>query len=180
MLIICYSQMQLSEVLIWYGLNNNNDLINKIGTQYGKLLLPAHNIAIGLGIYLATGELLPFIIGLIFYICIIIYYNLKCSCYEITELPECEVSSKEECGKFAGKLQWPFPHEWYLISFIISTILAIIYVKPFPAGVIIIGFYWFFFILTWFINYYNAFGSYWCWIMAFVAPLIVFVNYLLN
>lgn len=174
MLILCYAQMQLSEVLIWYGLNNNNDTFNKIGTRYGKYLLPAHNIAIGLGIYIETGEILPLIIGLLFYILIMIYYDFYCNPNEITKLPEC--IKNKNCDKFGGKLRWPYPHEWYIFSFILSTILAIKYVKPLSYGLFIIGIYWFFFIMTWLVDFYSAFGSYWCWIMAAAAPLIVLLG----
>jgi len=58
-LILCYGQMQLSEVLIWKGINDNNSYLNRLGTAYGKYLLPAHNLAIGLGIYLHTKDILP-------------------------------------------------------------------------------------------------------------------------
>tara|TARA_E500000178_G_C17018749_1_gene754296 strand:+ start:1865 stop:2497 length:633 start_codon:yes stop_codon:yes gene_type:complete len=173
-LILCYAQIQFSEILIWYALNNNNNKINKIGTQYGKFLLPAHNIAIGLGIYFTSGQILPLLIGLVFYISIIIYYNVNCDCDEITKLPECKSSGKK-CDKFAGKLQWPYPHDWYLISFIITTLLLFIYVKPFNISLLIVLFYWFFYVITWFINFYNAYGSYWCWIMALTTPIIVFL-----
>lgn len=168
-LILCYSQMQLSEVLIWYGINNKNDNYNLVGTNYGKFLLPTHNIAIGLGIYLETGYILPLIIGLIFYIGVLIYYNLYSESNVITKDPNCDSDNK--CNSLSAKLQWPFPHGWYILSFIISIILSLLYVKPFISGLVIMLFY-----LIFFIDFNNAFGSYWCWGMALLSPIIVALN----
>ena len=53
LLILAYSQMQFSELLIWYGIDTDNDNLNRFGTSYGKYLLATHNIAIGIGIILS-------------------------------------------------------------------------------------------------------------------------------
>jgi hypothetical protein len=52
-LILAYCQIQLSEMMIWYGIDNNNTKINKSGTSYGKYLLATHNIAISIGIIIS-------------------------------------------------------------------------------------------------------------------------------
>ena len=54
MLILFYGQIQLSEALIWKGLDNDNMTLNKMATNYGKYTLPSHLFAIGLGILVAT------------------------------------------------------------------------------------------------------------------------------
>ena len=77
LLIICYSLIQFSEIFIWYGLENDNDNINKFGTNLGKYLLPMHNIAIGLGLYLSTNQITPLIISLLFYICILFIFSVS-------------------------------------------------------------------------------------------------------
>ena len=84
-LLLCYSQMQLSEILIWYGIDNKNDKINRIGSIIGKYTLPLHNFAIGIGILIAYRDnledlktWLPVLVGLIFYLIVIfLYYDNK-------------------------------------------------------------------------------------------------------
>src|SRR5437016_14681034 len=75
-LISFYAQMQLAELIIWRGIDTNNTNLNRIGTSYGKYLLPTHNIAIGLGVVfsailiekrsLEPKDFIPLVIGLIF------------------------------------------------------------------------------------------------------------------
>ena len=173
MLILCYGQMQLSELLIWISIKNNDDNLNRIGTNYGKYLLPAHNIAIGLGIYIRTKNILPLIIGLLFYIVILIVYNFT-SRNTITKAG-CE--EKKECNKYSGKLQWPYEHKWYIYSIIISLLLCFYYIKPFfPTSIFISIFYSFIFTIVWFFNKNDAYGSYFCVISAMFAPLLVIFN----
>jgi len=50
-LILTYSQMQLAEMLIWHGIDTNNENLNKFGTSYGKYLLATHNIQSVLELY---------------------------------------------------------------------------------------------------------------------------------
>ena len=35
-LILTYSQMQLAELLIWFGIDTDNDNLNRSGTSYGN------------------------------------------------------------------------------------------------------------------------------------------------
>ena len=173
MLILCYGQMQLSELLIWLSINNNDENLNRIGTNYGKYLLPAHNIAIGLGIYIRTKNIIPLIIGLLFYIIILIVYNFtnkntitKAGCKELNN-----------CNKHAGKLQWPYEHKWYVFSFIISLLFTLCYVKPFyPCSVVLTMFFITTWTVVWVIDKNNAYGSFWCCTCAALAPLLVIFN----
>lgn len=54
MLVLFYSQMQLSELMIWKGLDDHDPTLNRTGTTYGKYLLPTHVMAIGLGVILSV------------------------------------------------------------------------------------------------------------------------------
>lgn len=194
-LILCYGQMQFSELLIWQSIKDNDTNLNKIGTAYGKYLLPAHNIAIGLGIYLKTKQILPLIIGLIFYIAILIVYNQTCKNEVEVTKPGCGKDSnsnqnqspqenkkekENKCDKYAGKLQWPYNHSWYIISFIISIAFCYYYIKPWPVSLLVNSFFILTFITIFIIDKNNAYGSYWCWSTSALAPLIVFINYLLT
>lgn len=174
-LILCYGQMQLSEVLIWKGINDNNSYLNRLGTAYGKYLLPAHNLAIGLGIYLHTKDIRPLLIGAIFYIIILFIYWSKEGTYSNTTSVKCG----ESCSKFAGKLHWPYPHNWYLYSGIISAILIYLYVKPFFSKIYIIGIFALTLLGVSMLDYNDAIGSFWCWSTAILAPLIVLINTLI-
>jgi hypothetical protein len=168
MLILTYGQMQLSESFIWAGIDYNTPQLNTIGTALGKYLLPAHNIAIGAGIYIKTGQVIPLIIGMAFYLYVILSYP---------ETPSMTTTSVCRDCTF-GKLEWPFPHEWYLYSFIISFIMLVLYVKPFyPSGVLIGSFYILTFVLSYFISKGTTLGSFWCWMAAILSPLVVYLNW---
>jgi hypothetical protein len=174
-LILCYGQMQFSEVLIWKGINDNDSYLNRLGTSYGKYLLPAHNLAIGLGIYLHTKDIRPLLIGAIFYIIILFIYWSKEGTYSNTTFSNCG----KGCSKFSGKLQWPYPHNWYLYSGIISAILIYLYVKPFFSKIYIIGIFALTLLGVSMLDYNDAIGSFWCWSTAILAPCIVLVNTLI-
>jgi hypothetical protein len=168
--------MQMAEILIWWGIENNNDTINKIGTKYGKYLLPTHNIAIGLGIYYHTKDIRPIIVGLIFNIYILLLYDIYSDDYDDITKPRCESNN---CNEDSGKLRWGFPHKWYTLSFIISLILVINYVKPIQVGIIQLLFYILTFLIVSLIDIYKVWGSSWCWFASFMSPIIVIVNTLL-
>ena len=51
MLVLFYSQMQLSELMIWKGIDDGDIGLDGKGTAYGKYLLPTHNIAGGLYVW---------------------------------------------------------------------------------------------------------------------------------
>jgi len=89
MLILSYCQIQLAEAIIWKGIDTDNKNLNKTGTLYAKYTLPFHLLAAGIGIMITPLILnkenkenrenrkiiIPFIIGLLFYIGIIIFYS---------------------------------------------------------------------------------------------------------
>lgn len=179
-LILFYSQMQLSEAMIWKGIDDNDIELNKFGTLYGKYILPTHNIAIGLGILLSSyygytkKDWRPLIIGLLFYLYImIIYYRDKS--VNLT-YPSC--NNTRNCNEDKGRLVWPYPHSWYIISFIISIILCFMYIKPLKSKLFLISIFILTFIFTVIYKPKNI-GSVWCFLTVILAPFIVFINYLL-
>ena len=86
LLILAYSQMQFSELLIWYGIDTDNDNLNRFGTSYGKYLLATHNIAIGIGIILSIifiskkklkiTDFIPLAIGILFFMYIVFFSDV--------------------------------------------------------------------------------------------------------
>ena len=99
LLILFYCQMQLSEALIWKGIDENNIKLNEIGTSFGKYLLATHNIAIGLGILIVSKKysILPLLIGII----VILYYyqnNIKVN-YPCND---------KNCQNNNNRLEWPY------------------------------------------------------------------------
>jgi hypothetical protein len=174
--------MQLAEGIIWKGIDDNNISLNRFGTAYGKYLLPTHPLAVGLGILLSTVVLrrsmnskilLPIAIGLAFYVIIVLGPYSKS--YPDVTYPARKCPDRN-CQSNENRLRWPFPHTWYLWGFIICIIFCILFCKPFSA----VAFAGLVFILSFGICYlifpYTV-GSFWCIAAAFLAPLIVTVNY---
>ena len=195
-LMLCYGLMQLSEMLIWRGIDSNNDSLNRAGTAVGKYTLCAHNVALGVGVLIAywsksDSELplgkrymiwAPLAAGILFYIGVMINYALVPDSSDIT--PACtydEDKEKNSCTKNSARLQWPFPHTYYFVSYAISVAIMIAYVRPlWPNGTLIAFFYTFSFIVTLSLGKSQVQGSYWCWAAAMFAPLLLIANTVLG
>ena len=177
---LTYGLMQLSEVIIWRGVNTNNNSLNRVGTTIGKYTLPAHNMAIGVGVlvaYWASRDKpiywIPLTVGILFYIGVMINYATeKDSNNGITKAckyPE----DKDQCTKDSARLEWPYPHSWYSLSMIISLILVIGYVRPLPRAIVMVLFFVATFIGTALLGKRQVLGSYWCWAAAALAPIML-------
>lgn len=185
-LILVFCQMQLSEALIWKGIDNNNLNLNKTGTLYGQYLLPTHNIAIGIGFLLSLiivqnkkiqiKDYIPLLIGLIFYIYIVAFPYRKEN-YPETTFPRNKCKDKS-CQIMENRLKWNYPHYWYLIGFIISLLFMIIYVKP-VSSKIFIGSIFIVSLLICYLVYPKTVGSVWCFVSAILAPILVLGNWIL-
>ena len=186
-LIFAYSQMQLSELLIWRGIDTNNIRLNKIGTQWGKYLLATHNIAIGIGIILAVifirkkpltlWDSIPLILGSIFFVVIVLGIYLPRKYPDVTyqQDPSCKDPS---CQTQGNRLKWPYPHGWYFWGLMLSLGILFFWIKPQGTKI------W---LSTMFISTLigvallrpKVTGSIWCFSAAILAPLLVGVNYLI-
>lgn len=183
-LILAYAQMQLSELIIWYGIDTNNIGLNKMGTSFGKYLLATHNLAIGIGIVLSIIilskrklkiiDFIPIIIGLLFFVYISIYVYLPNKYPDLT-YPLNKICDKN-CQNPENRLKWPYPHAWYIYSYILSIILMFLWIKPNRSKYLLLVIFSFTFILA-FIIYPRTVGSVWCLSASIIAPLIVFLNY---
>ena len=180
-LMLCYGIMQLSEVFIWLGIDTNNPGLNEVGTKIGKYSLPAHNIALGIGVIIAywayKNQLkywIPLTVGIIFYIGVLIYYSRNNN-NESKITPHCNLpEDKDRCTEISARLQWPYPHGWYKFSFIISLAILLVYVKPlFPTGLATGSFYSILWIITYYLGKSQVQGSFWCWSVAMFAPILV-------
>ena len=182
-LMLAYGLMQFSEILIWRGIDTNNDKLNRIGTSVGKYTLPSHNIAIGVGVlvaYRASRKNLfywiPLTLGVLFYIGVmIIYAREKDSNNGLTKAckyPE----EKDNCTKHSARLEWPYPHHWYTVSCVISFVIMMIYVRPLSRASVIVAFFVFTFVGTALLGKNQVLGSYWCWSTAILAPIILLVT----
>lgn len=189
LLILTYSQMQFAELLIWHGIDTNNDNLNKLGTSYGKYLLATHNIAIGLGIILSIifvskqklklTDFIPLIIGIVFFMWVIFFYYLPKNYPDITLPldPNCK-DNTDRCQNPNNRLKWSWPHGWYLIGYILSFIFLLIYIKPSNSKIWIASVFTLTLICTFIFNP-KVIGSVWCFSTAIIAPILVFVNFLL-
>lgn len=194
---VCYGLMQISEMLIWRGIDTNTPSLNRAGTVVGKYTLCAHNIAMGVGVLIAYwhkhNTALPFgrrymiwaplAAGLLFYAGVMINYALVPD-RNGGLTPVCNYNKKREdsgefftCTENSARLQWPFPHKYYAVSYAISLLILITYVKPiWPNGAMIAFFYTFSFIVTLILGKIYVQGSYWCWAAAAFAPLLLVGN----
>jgi len=184
-LILCYTQMQLSEALIWKGIDTNNINLNKKGTKYGKYLLATHNIAIGLGIIIAIliqkqklkwTDYLPLIVGVLFFIFVVTFYYYKKDYLDITyPINNC---SDKSCQNAENRLKWPYPHGWYIFSYIISLIILLFYINPNKSKIFLASVFTITLLVSMFV-YPKSTGSVWCFSTSWLAPIIVLINYFL-
>jgi len=184
-LILFYSQMQLSEAIIWRGIDTKNISLNKMGTSYGKYLLPTHNIAIGIGILLSIifvdkkilkpTDFIPLVVGIIFFVCIVILQYSRKQYNDIT-YPANPSCIDRSCQNNENRLRWPYPHHWYMISYVISLIFLLIYIKPLASKIFLGSM----FSITFFMSAIlvpKSVGSVWCFSTAILAPVLVLGNY---
>lgn len=191
MLILCYSQMQLSELIIWYGIDNKNDNINKAGTSFGKYFLPLHNAAIGIGIILSiifiskrkltTSDFIPLIVGIIFFVLILVCYYSKNKYQSITkQLDPSTCLNGKICQNSKNRLQWPYPHGWYMFSYIISLLLLLLFIKPLKVKIWLGSIFTITLLFTVLFVRRTVIGSMWCFSTAILAPIIAIIGYILT
>jgi hypothetical protein len=181
--ILCYCQMQLSEAIIWKGIDEKKTELNKKGTIYGKYLLATHNIAIGLGILIVSkkyslSSILPLLISILFFLFITLYYYQNNQNYQNLTYPHDLSCNDKNCQNNNNRLQWPYPHEWYFYSFIISLIFCMIYINPLSSKLFLSSLFSITFIISLFYDSKKV-GSIWCFSTAILSPIIVIINYYL-
>jgi hypothetical protein len=183
-LILFYCQMQLSEALIWRGIDTDSWDLNKIGTKYGKYLLPTHPFAIGLGILIVAlqkkriqdldeKDLLPIIIGIVFYMYVVNTYYID-EKYQSTSMPinkECR-----DCQNFGNRLVWGYEDRWYMIGFVFSLIFFVFYIEPFESKIFIGSVFTATYLLSKSLFPTVKASSFWCFSSAIIAPFIVWYN----
>jgi len=182
-LILAYAQMQLSELMIWHGIDHDDTNWNRKGTSFGKYLLATHNFAIGLGILLSIlfiskrklrpSDFVPIGIGTIFFVAIVVFVYLPNKYPDVT-FPLSQTCNK--CQNPENRLKWPYPHSWYAISYIISVIIMFLWIRPQGSKFVFLIFFSLSFLIAGLI-YPQTVGSVWCWSTSFIAPAIVLVNY---
>ena len=186
-LILAYSQMQLSEMIIWYGIDHDNTDINRNGTSFGKYLLATHNIAIGLGVILSIifiskrkitmTDFIPLIIGIMFFLYIVFIFYLPGKYPDVTYQldPSC---TKHDCQTQGNRLKWTYPHSWYAFSYIISLVIMVVWCRPISSKIFMIFMFSTLLLITTIITP-KVVGSVWCFSTAILAPVMVIGNYIL-
>ena len=182
MLILAYSLVQLSECMIWYGIDTGSELYNRMGTFLGKYSLPTHTIAIGLGILIGLhfhGHTLkwtnyvPLISGIVLFIVVVsCVYKKTDNALTYPSDPSCKDRS---CQNNNNRLQWPYQTSWYAISFLLSILILTYYIYPKSSLMLIV----LSFIITYvlFIHIFKQDnGSVWCFSAAVLAPVLVLIN----
>lgn len=159
-LILAYSSMQLWETFMWW--DQKCGKLNKVGSVMAYIALWSHTLAIGIGLYIEEGIILPLVIGISFMIVAIFQaFTIKWKC------------SKPEPGKC--HLVWGFPHHYYVYVFAVCIAISIVAIKPLWKGLIISSFFIISFGLS-FLYAKNATGSFWCFVCAFFAPIFIIIN----
>jgi hypothetical protein len=187
-LILFYTQMQLSEMLIWLAIDTNNLNLNKIGTSFGKYFLATHNIAISIGILLSIyflhkqtpnfNDYIPLLVSFLFFLFVVFYYFLPNNYNSTTsQIEPCINKDVSSCQNPNNRLKWPYPCRWYIISLIISTILVYLYVKPISSQILIFVIFLTSYFLSYIIFPISSAGSFWCFSTALLAPILVTINY---
>lgn len=185
-LIFSYAQMQLSETLIWRGIDTKNKGMNRLGTSIGKYLLATHVFAVGLGIILSIvfvskrklvpTDFIPLILGILFFVFITVYYYLPGG-YSNETYPLKECTRKDTCKSEDNRLIWPYPHRWYWTSYVLTLLIVFIWVKPNMSKVVFFLIFTLTFVVT-YIVYPITVGSVWCWSSSFIAPVIAVIGWL--
>lgn len=182
MLILIYCQIQLAEALIWRGIDTDNKELNKAGTIYAKYTLPAHLLAVGLGFLISykKNTIIPLLIGLLFYIGIIIFYTYPTSIKENMKdnlsYPYNRACISRQCQNYDNRLEWPFKDNWYILQIIILFLVFAYYFSSKKTAILCL-----FFGLTYVISritYEWSYSSIWCFLSAILSPILVLTLFL--
>ena len=93
---------------------------------------------------------------------------------ETHQLKKCK--RDEICKSEDNRLKWPYPHDWYLYSYVLTIFIVVTWIKPISYKMIFIIMFTLTFILT-YIIYPKTIGSVWCWSTSFIAPVIVVIGW---
>jgi hypothetical protein len=178
MLILAFSQMQLSEFFIWRSFRVKSSALNRFGTNYGKWTLALHNVALGVGVLIAVAatsgrnikwtDWIPLVLGLGILLVATGFYSNK-SISSITPAPV------QPCAS-GTRLLWPYPVEWYIASSAVTFAIVLFWFKP--PGWTIVALLVFTCVMAFIIEKKSA-ASLWCFASAVAAPIIVIVGYLI-
>jgi len=182
MLILSYCQIQLSEAIIWRGIDTSNSTLNKYGTAYAKYTLPSHLFFVGIGVAIMTAkkDFIPLFVGILFYIYVMRFYSTKSSIKtyiksgeENLSFPANKSCMTRECQNNENRLQWPFHDEWYILQMILIFIVFFIYL-PNKTSLLLSCFFIITFIISKMMYKWSA-SSIWCFLSAVLAPILVII-----
>ena len=180
MLILFFVQIQLSEFIIWRGIDQGDLGMNRVGTLLNKYTLPSHNIGIGLGILLSLWmvgvvpelkDYIPLVIGILFYLWVVLCVYKKGDPDTTLPADGC-TDDTERCQNSENRLVWKYPHHWYLYGFIISLIFLYMYGTPGTQMYLFAFFIGTFLGSSYFFTGFTV-GSMWCFASAVLSPLAV-------
>lgn len=196
-LILCFCQMQLSEAMIWYGLDHQDERWNQWGTRYGQYLLPAHNLAISVGLWISMRHhasspprkrvfynkrhvMIALVLSILFYVIIvtIVYPSTPSEALTYPYAKNPNVSCR--CADVNHRLKWPYPHAWYGYSFLFSIGLYVMVDRsPFVSKVFLLSMFIMAYVAA-ILLFHRTVGSMFCFFTAILSPMLVFINYFLT
>ena len=160
-LILAYSSMQLWEAFMWWSQNCGK--MNKAATIAAYFSLWSHTLAIGIGLYIEIGAVLPLVIGIGFMLVALVeafYIHWKCS-------------KPDDNG--CRHLKWGFPHKYYVYVFTVCMSIALVYIRPMWKAIVVVSLFAISFGLS-ALYAKDATGSFWCWVAAAYAPIFILIN----
>ncbi len=185
-LILFYCQVQLSEAIIWNGIDNNDVNQNIRGTLYGKFALSCHNIGLSLGIILLAISkkkpltiytFIPLIISVLFTLAV---FRLYLSGDTKPSYPLDSNCREERCQNPSNRLIWSYETSWYIYSALLTFVLCMIYIDNNKSKMFIMFILLGVTVILSLIQNKKAFSTLWCYNAAIAAPILVLGNYFLT
>jgi hypothetical protein len=161
LLLLFYSSIQFWEFLMW--ISQDCGQLNWFATYGAYFALYSHVFAVGLGIWIEQGRLIPLIVGLLWVgIAFVDGIQKKMGC--------------SKPAKDCRHLYWGFNTDFYKFVFATGIILALIYIRPLSSIMVVS----LLFILSYgFSLLFSAKGgvaSFWCFISVIVGPVFIWLN----
>lgn len=180
MLILTYSQIQLAEALIWTGIDRGDEQLNRAGTRYAKYMLPAHVIGLGVGVmwwshttygFIRAVDYIPLLLGVVLYATVMLDYYLHPDTVGEVTYPRDRECMSRACQNNNNRLVWPFPQQWYVLTYLLCLVLLRVYL-PRESFLVVMGFFTLTYVVSLAVNHWTA-SSLWCFSAAILAPLMV-------
>lgn len=173
LLILTYSQVQLAEAFVWYGVDHNKLKWNRFGTTWLQYTLPLHLLMMGVGYLLVSKGTIyvPFLLGMLCFVIVVSrFYSVRHSPYSFPQQ-----NTSRSCSDFGARLIWPFDVNWYVWMAIVAIGCFLYYDKLGWQNKIkvVLLFGVLYAVARWISVTNNTRSTFWCFASAIGAPLFL-------